>query len=505
MFSEHDLDLLSAVATQLGMSSFRATNPCTILEAEVGITISETFNNPFEISNDGTEICFATTVGPFFNGMDRSSAGLFVDGMTGYCTNGEIIYGKKGKPNTKPYYEGGVDGGWNFPTEGNWLSRAQLDCGEDFDAKTVKERWESYQGYSKGSYAAYASAKCELAFKVSNRQQIINTFNIYFKTSINASSSGSTDPATSFVEITEPQHTAAARSWPIVISGEISENVVTIQYMLRFKGYDVSVDGAFGPVTTSVVQAFQRDYGLVADGIVGPQTWERLAHQISLGANNVVVTAAQRQLKNKYGYSHLSTDGAFGTNTETAVRDFQASQQIMQNGIVGLDTWAALVGNGGGGDPGGISPASQAQMDAMYSHARSQSLGYAPDGRCYYHVANFIDAVGYGYISVNGFNAAIPPEYYAEASMFAEYLNQNGNAERLGMGRLNLDNPYEAPAGAIVVVRAGTPGTAHPTAGDIAIAGGNGEFYNGGMMGYGGSGNFYPGNDYVLGIYIPNI
>ncbi|NOK62158.1 MAG: hypothetical protein GFH27_549321n146 [Chloroflexi bacterium AL-W] len=304
--------------------------------------------------------------------------------------------------------------------------------------------------------------------------------------------------------VTTPQHAMAARSWPLVSSGANNENVITIQYLLRFKGYDLAVDGAFGPGTTSVVQAFQADQGLVADGVVGAQTWERLAYQVAYGANSVVVTAAQRQLKYTHGYSQLTTDGAFGADTDAAVRAFQASRQIVQNGIMGLDTWAALVGNGGSA-PGGISPAAQAQMDAMYNHARAHSLGYAPDGRCYYHVANYIDAVGYGYISVNGFNAAIDPGYYAEARQFAEYLNQNGNAERLGMRRLNLDNPYEAPAGAIVVVRAGTPGTAHPTAGDIAIAGGNGEFYNGGMMGYGGSGNFYPGNNYVLGIYIPNI
>ena len=32
------------------------------------------------------------------------------------------------------------------------------------------------------------------------------------------------------------------------------------------------------------------------------------------------------------------------------------------------------------------------------------------------------------------------------------------------------NNPYNAPRGAIVVVKAGTPGTAHPVAGDIAVA-----------------------------------
>ncbi len=299
------------------------------------------------------------------------------------------------------------------------------------------------------------------------------------------------------------QSVAAARTWPVLRVGSSGENVVTLQYMLRFKGYTLVADASFGPGTETVVKQFQQSRGLVADGIVGTATWESLAHQVSIGSNNIVVTAAQRQLKNKYGYA-VAIDGAFGPGTEAAVKQFQASKSIMQNGIVGLDTWAALLSGGTGGD-GTISANAQAQMNRMYSHSRANSLGRSPDGRCYFHVANYIDAVGYGLIGVGGFNAAIPSAYWAEARQFGEYLNMNGNAARLGMRRLNLDNPYNAPAGAIVVVRPGTPGTAHPTAGDIAIAGGNGEFYNGGMMGYGGSANFFPGNTYVIGIYVPNI
>ncbi|ARP71573.1 hypothetical protein LK07_19470 [Streptomyces pluripotens] len=39
------------------------------------------------------------------------------------------------------------------------------------------------------------------------------------------------------------------------------------------------VDGLFGPKTDSYVRRFQKANGLQVDGIVGPQTWQRLVQQ----------------------------------------------------------------------------------------------------------------------------------------------------------------------------------------------------------------------------------
>ena len=142
-------------------------------------------------------------------------------------------------------------------------------------------------------------------------------------------------------------------------------------------------------------------------------------------------------------------------------------------------------------------------MRRLLMLARADSVGKQPNGACYLHVSGYIDALGYGGISAGGFQRAIPPAYYAEAHLFAYYLNQGSQAAQLGLRRLPLHNPYLAPAGALVVVRAGTPGTHHPTAGDIAVADGAGHFYNGGEMSYGGSDTFFPGNTYVVGIFVP--
>ena len=158
-----------------------------------------------------------------------------------------------------------------------------------------------------------------------------------------------------------------------------------------------------------------------------------------------------------------------------------------------------------------VSAAGERQMAALAAKAQANVGAKRPKGYCYHQVKLDIQEVGYGDISkqtANGQLRPLPGSDQGEAHDFADYMNSrasNGktNADNLGLQKLNITNPYDAPKGAIIVVRAGTPGTHHPTAGDIVVAGGNGKFYNDGNMGYGGSKNFKPGNNYVLGIYVP--
>ncbi len=160
------------------------------------------------------------------------------------------------------------------------------------------------------------------------------------------------------------------------------------------------------------------------------------------------------------------------------------------NSTLGADSGAPVAGNGSA---------------SLLEVARRDSGGKKPDGRCYTHVAKYINQAGFCGIPKNGFDSKIPSAYWPEARQFGEYLNQGNNASNLGIVKLPTDNPYRAPAGSIVVVRADRPGCegslCHPTAGDIAVADGQGSFYNGGEMGYGGSQNYPPGNNYVIGIY----
>jgi murein L,D-transpeptidase YcbB/YkuD len=59
------------------------------------------------------------------------------------------------------------------------------------------------------------------------------------------------------------------------------------------------------------------------------------------GSNGTEVRELQKML-NKIGYD-LNIDGDFGTNTESAVKHFQKSLQLTEDGIVGSITYNAIV------------------------------------------------------------------------------------------------------------------------------------------------------------------
>jgi cell wall-associated NlpC family hydrolase len=58
--------------------------------------------------------------------------------------------------------------------------------------------------------------------------------------------------------------------------GSSGNAVRQVQQRLRDRGWNISVDGTFGPTTDKVVRSFQQDKQLHDDGVVGPKTWEAL-------------------------------------------------------------------------------------------------------------------------------------------------------------------------------------------------------------------------------------
>lgn len=130
--------------------------------------------------------------------------------------------------------------------------------------------------------------------------------------------------------------------WPTFKQGDSGAEVFAIQYLLKARNYVLNPDGAFGPITQSRVEDFQTDNNLSEDGIVGPVTWPALIIQVKSGKHGPAVSAVQKLLKDKFGYN-IAADGDFGPATLNAVKDFQTQHGLSVDGIVGPETWKALI------------------------------------------------------------------------------------------------------------------------------------------------------------------
>jgi peptidoglycan hydrolase-like protein with peptidoglycan-binding domain len=130
------------------------------------------------------------------------------------------------------------------------------------------------------------------------------------------------------------------------------ENVELWQEQMEDLGYDLTVDGLYGPESESVTRQFQEAQGLAIDGIVGPNTWEASfaaappypgylldydgEPNVSYDEN---VELWQEQMR-YLGYD-LTVDGLYGPESESIAREFQEDEELAVDGIVGPNTWEA--------------------------------------------------------------------------------------------------------------------------------------------------------------------
>nr|WP_304528698.1 peptidoglycan-binding protein [Archangium sp. Cb G35] len=79
-----------------------------------------------------------------------------------------------------------------------------------------------------------------------------------------------------------PSAPAPGGSGPTLKQGHSGAPVTALQNRLNQLGFNAgAADGQFGPKTTAAVKAFQNAKGLVADGVVGPKTWNKLGITVS--------------------------------------------------------------------------------------------------------------------------------------------------------------------------------------------------------------------------------
>ncbi|NCN83394.1 MAG: DUF3380 domain-containing protein [Sphingomonadales bacterium] len=123
----------------------------------------------------------------------------------------------------------------------------------------------------------------------------------------------------------------------------------------------ITQDGDFGPATKDAVIAFQKTNKLYADGVVGQQTWTLLLTKPSKKKNEGAGETDQRErtrpplrqgdrgddVRMLQELLDLEADGIFGSGTDRKVRAFQKDKGLKDDGIVGRNTWTALLAEEG--------------------------------------------------------------------------------------------------------------------------------------------------------------
>lgn len=161
----------------------------------------------------------------------------------------------------------------------------------------------------------------------------------------------------------------------VLRQGSRGNDVLQLQFLLNYIAQfypnvpSVTQDSVFGSGTAGAVRNFQTLFGLTADGVVGPATWNKLyqvyntlqsgespsgsgnavawpgvyLRQGSTGGNVVTLQTLLNNARNVYAQlPYLTVDGVFGANTNNAVRLFQRAAGLTVDGIVGPTTWNAL-------------------------------------------------------------------------------------------------------------------------------------------------------------------
>ncbi|MDD4081416.1 MAG: peptidoglycan-binding protein [Eubacteriales bacterium] len=151
---------------------------------------------------------------------------------------------------------------------------------------------------------------------------------------------------------------------------QLQEKLSSLHY------YSGAIDGKYGYGTVVAVREFQKVHKIQSDGIVGPNTWDKLfgpgaepkptitpvpgvptlkptptgqtptptpvpAKHLKYGDHNALVGQAQERLS-QLGYYTGPIDNGFGYSTYQAVRSFQRYNGLKVDGVIGNQTWNRL-------------------------------------------------------------------------------------------------------------------------------------------------------------------
>lgn len=123
----------------------------------------------------------------------------------------------------------------------------------------------------------------------------------------------------------------------------IGKNCGKLQYILKAIGYDLKCDNDFGEITYNAVIDYQSKRGIIVDGKAGARTFEALEEDISKIVCGIKYRTPEATRLIQY-LLNINIDGIFLKGTEAAVKTFQSANGLVNDEIVGQNTWSKLLG-----------------------------------------------------------------------------------------------------------------------------------------------------------------
>ena len=156
----------------------------------------------------------------------------------------------------------------------------------------------------------------------------------------------------------EPKATASTTA-TVLSLGDKGAVVAELQKELQAAGYyTADIDGVYGSATEDAVKGIQVAANLKVDGVVDEKTRAALQKSAAVtaspersylsednilrrGSRGATVTDLQEKLRATRHYRG-AIDGIYGSETEQAIRSFQRSQNLDEDGLAGPKTLSAL-------------------------------------------------------------------------------------------------------------------------------------------------------------------
>lgn len=165
-----------------------------------------------------------------------------------------------------------------------------------------------------------------------------------------------------------------------IIKGDTTANVRVVQQRLYNLGYyTYKVDGIWGTRTKTAVKKFQKDNGLVADGIVGAKTEKALGITLTSGGSTSNTTSSELNLLARCVYSESRGEPYTGQVAVAAVVLNRVRSSKFPNTIAGVIY-----------QKGAFTAVSDGQInltpnESAYKAARDALNGWDPTNGCLYY------------------------------------------------------------------------------------------------------------------------